>query len=176
VQPCTDGEVIVTDQIRRIDCFYLTVSDEPWAAASVLAALQSAGVNLLGISVLPHGGHQSELDLIPENSGALRRAAKTAGIQLKRMKTGFLVQGEDRPGAVAGTADTLAEANISNISVEVFCASSGHYGGMLWVGPADLRRAAKALGATSRHKAKLVSKPAGYPSPFDEIEDVCASA
>ena len=164
------------DQIRRIDCFYLTVSDEPSEAASVLAAFQSAGVNLLGISVLPHGGHQSELDLVPENSGDLRKAAKTAGLELRRMKAGFLIQGEDRPGTVARTANRLAEANISDVSVEVFPDSSGHFGGILWVGAADLRRAAKALGATSWKKPKLASKLAGYPSPFDEMEEVSASA
>jgi hypothetical protein len=157
------------DQIRRIDCFCATVPDEPGEAARVLAALQGAGVNLLGISVFPHGVCKAEVELIPEASGALRRAAKTVGLRLTRTKTGFLIQDEDRPGAVADTASTLAEANISNISVEVFCAGSGHYGGMLWVGAPDLRRAAKALGATSSQKPKLVSNPGNYPSPFDEI-------
>ena len=156
------------DKIRRIDDFYLTVSDEPGEAARVLAALQGAGVNLLGISVFPHGACKSQLDLIPETSGALRRAAKTAGLKLTRIKTGFLIQDEDRPGAVADIAGTLAEANIGNISVEVFCAGSGHYGGMLWVLAPDLRRAARALGATSWQKPKLVSKAGTYPSPFDE--------
>ena len=121
-----------------------------------------------GISVLPHGARNSQLDLIPEDIGALRKAAKTAGLKLSRMKTGFLIEGEDRPGAVADTANTLAEANISIISVQVFCAGSGRYGGMLWVGAHDLRRAAKALGATSWQKLKLVSKASVYPSPFDE--------
>jgi hypothetical protein len=158
----------VPEQIRRIDDFYLTVSDEPGEAARVLAALQAAGVNLLGISVLPHGARNSQLDLIPEDIGALRKAAKTAGLKLSRMKTGFLIEGEDRPGAVADTANTLAEANISIISVQVFCAGSGRYGGMLWVGAHDLRRAAKALGATSRQPPKAVSTSADYPSPFDE--------
>lgn len=156
------------DPIRRIDSFYLTVSDAPWEARRVLAALQTAGVNLLGISVFPHGAHQSQLDLIPEDSGALRRAAKTAGFKLSRTKTGFLIRGEDRPGAVADTANTLAEVNISDISVQVFCASAGNYGGMLWVGAHDLRRAARALGATSWPKPKPVSTPGDYPSPFDE--------
>lgn len=156
------------DQIRRIDDFYLTVSDKPGEAARVLAALQTAGVNLLSISVLPHGAHKSQLDLIPEDVGALRRAAKTGGFTLSRMKTGFLIQGEDRPGAVADTANTLAQANINITSVQVFCAGSGRYGGMLWVGAPDLRRAAKALGATSWQKPKPVSKPGAYPSVFDE--------
>jgi len=158
----------VSDQIRRIDDFFLTVSDEPGAAARVLASLQAAGVNLLGISMLPHGACKSQLDLIPEEIGALRRAAKTAGLKLSRVKTGFLIQDEDRPGAVADTANTLAEANINIISVQAFCAGSGRYGGLLWVGAPDLRRAAKALGATSWQKPKLVSKAGAYPSPFDE--------
>ena len=156
------------DQIRRIDCFYLTVSDEPGEAAHLLAALRDAGVNLLGISLFPHGVRQSQLDLIPEDTGALRKAAKNAGIKLNRMKTGFLIQGQDQPGAVAETANTLAEAKINDISVQVFCAGSGHYGGMLWVGAPDLRRAAKALGATSWQKPKLAAGSGGYPSPFDE--------
>ena len=158
----------MSDQIRRIDDFFLTVSDEPGAAARVLASLQAAGVNLLGISMLPHGACKSQLDLIPEEIGALRRAAKTAGLKLSRVKTGFLIQDEDRPGAVADTANTLAEANINIISVQAFCVGSGRYGGLLWVGAPDLRRAAKALGATSWQKPKLVSKAGAYPSPFDE--------
>jgi predicted amino acid-binding ACT domain protein len=84
------------------------------------------------------------------------------------MKTGFLIQDEDRPGAVADTANTLAEANINVISVQAFCAASGRFGGMLWVGRPDLRRAAKALGATSWQKPKLISNSDAYPSPFDE--------
>jgi hypothetical protein len=158
----------VTDQISRIDYFYLTVPDKPEEGARVWAALQGAGVNLLGISVSPHGARKSQLDLIPEDSGAFRKAAKTAGFKLSGKKTGFLIQGEDRPGAVADAASRLAEANINIISAQVFSAGSGRCGGMLRVGAPDLRRAAKALGATSRQTPKAVSTSADYPSPFDE--------
>jgi len=160
--------MIVPDQIRRIDYFYLTLSDNPGEGARVLAALQAAGVNLLGISAFPHGARKSQLDLIPEDSGALRKAARSAGFKLSGKKTGFLIQGEDRQGAVADAANRLAEANINIISAQVFCAGSGRYGGMLWVGASDLRRAAKALGSTPWQTPKLVSKPGDYPSPFDE--------
>jgi hypothetical protein len=139
----------VPDQISRIDYFYLTVPDKPEEGARVWAALQGAGVNLLGISVFPHGARKSQLDLIPEDSGALRKAAKTAGFKLSRKKTGFLIQGEDRPGAVADVASRLAEANINITSAQVFCAGSGRYGGMLWVKAPDLRKAAKTLGASA---------------------------
>lgn len=156
------------DQIMRIDHFYLTVPDKPGERARVWAALHRAGVNLLGISVFPHGAHKSQLDVIPEDCGAFRKAAKTAGFKLSRKKTGFLIQGEDPPGAVADAANRLAEAHIDILSAQVFSAGSGRCGGMLWVGAPDLQRAAKALGATPWQRPKLVSKPAGYPSPFDE--------
>ena len=54
--------------------------------------------------------------------------------------------GEDRPGAIAEITQKLAQANINITSVQAFCAGSGRYGGMLWVKPPDLRKAAKALG------------------------------
>ena len=137
------------DQIRRIDYFYVIVSDKPGEGARVLAALQAAGVNLLGISAFPHGARRSQLDLIPEDSGAFAKAAKTAGLKLSKKKRGFLIQGEDRPGAVAGAASRLAEANINVTSAQVFCAGSGRYGGMLWVKAPDLRKAAKTLGVSA---------------------------
>ena len=157
----------VPEQIRRIDYFHLAVPDGHGAGVRVLAALQAAGVNLLGISVFPHGARRSELDLVPEDSAAFRKAAKPAGFKLSRKKTGFLIQGEERPGVMADAAKRLAEAHIPIISEQVFCAGSGRYGGMLWVGAPDLRRAAKVLGATPWQNPKLVST-AGYPSPFDE--------
>lgn len=158
----------MTDQIRRVDYFCVTVSDEPEETARVWAALRGAGVNLLGVSAFPHGAGKSELDLVPEDSDAFRKAAKIAGFKLSGKRTGFLIQGEDRPGAVADAANKLAEANIPIISAQVFCAGSGRCGGMLWVGARDLRRAATALGATSSQTPKPVFKADGYPSPYDE--------
>jgi predicted amino acid-binding ACT domain protein len=73
-------------------------------------------------------------------------AARAAGLKLSRKKSGFLTQGEDRPGAVADIAKRLAEANVNVTSVQVFCAGSGRYGGMLWVKAPDLRKAGEALG------------------------------
>ena len=133
------------DKIRRIDYYYVTVPDKPGEGARILAALQQAGVNLMGISAFPHA-RRSQLDLIPEDAGAFVNAAKAAGLKLSKKKSGFLIQGEDRPGAVAEVSQKLADAKVNVTSAQVFCAGSGRYGGMLWVKAPDLRRAAKALG------------------------------
>ena len=134
------------DEIKQIDYYYASVPDKPGEGARILAALHDAGVNLLGVSAFPHGAGQSQLDLIPEDSAVCAKAARTAELKLSTKKRGFLIQGEDRPGAVANILSRLAEANLNVTSVQIFCAGSGRYGGMLWVKTTDLRKAAKALG------------------------------
>jgi hypothetical protein len=134
------------DDIRRIDYYYTSVPDKPGEGARILAGLQEAGINLIGISAFPHGARRSQLDLIPEDSAAFAKAARAAGLKLSTKKSGFLLQGEDRPGAVADVMKRLAQANINVTSVQVFGVGSGRYGGMLWVKAPDLRKASKVLG------------------------------
>ena len=134
------------DDVRQIDYYYMSVPDKPGEGAHILAALHEAGVNLIGVSAFPHGARRSQLDLIPEDSAAFAKAARAARFKLSAKKSGFLIQGDDRPGAVADIVKRLAEANVNVTSVQVFCAGSGRYGGMLWVKAPDRRKAAKALG------------------------------
>ena len=134
------------EAIRKIDYYYVTVPDKPGEMARVLAALRGAGINLLGVSAFPHGARKSQVDLIPEDSGAFAQAAKSARLALSKKKSGFLIQGEDRPGAVADVAGKLAQAKINITSVQAFCGGAGRYGGMLWVKAKDVSRANKALG------------------------------
>jgi hypothetical protein len=135
------------DDIKRIDYYYASIPDKPGEGARILAALRDAGVNLIGVSAFPHGARRSQLDLIPSDSAAFANAARAAGLTLSRKKSGFLIQGEDRPGAVADIAKKLADKNINVTSVQLFCTGSGRYGGMLWVKAPDLRKAARALGS-----------------------------
>ncbi|HZT29782.1 MAG TPA: hypothetical protein VFA33_07865 [Bryobacteraceae bacterium] len=134
------------DEVKRIDYYYVAVPDKPGEGARILAALRAAGVNLIGVSGFPHGARRSQLDLIPEDSAAFVKAARAAKLKLSAKKSGFLIQGEDRPGAVADRLAQLAEAGVNVTSAQVFCAGTGRYGGMLWVKAPDLRKAAKALG------------------------------
>ncbi len=136
----------MADAIRIIDYYYVTVPDKPGEVARVLGALGGAEINLLSVSAFPHGARKSQVDLIPEHSGALAQAAKSARLKLSKKKSGFLIQGEDRPGAVGDVAGKLAQAKINITSVQAFCAGAGRYGGMLWVKAKDLQRASKALG------------------------------
>ena len=124
----------MADKIRRIDYYYATVPDKPGEAAHILTALHQAGINLLGVSAFPHGARRSQLDLIPEDSAAFAKAAKKAGLTFSNKKTGFLIQGEDRPGAIAETLSRLAQAGINVTSVQAACAGASRYGALLCPG------------------------------------------
>ena len=136
----------MADEIREVDYYYVTVPDKPGGGVRVLNALHQAGINLLGLCAFPHGARRSQLDLVPEDSAAFSKAARKAGLKLSKKKRGFFIQGDDRPGALSEMLGKLAQAGINVTAVQVACAGSGRYGGLLWVKPADLRKAARALG------------------------------
>ncbi|MGH9316949.1 MAG: ACT domain-containing protein, partial [Thermoanaerobaculia bacterium] len=74
-------------------------------------------------------------------------AAGKAGLKLSDAKRAFLIQGDDRPGAVAGAARKLADAKINITAAAAASSGAGRYGMILWVAPAAYDRAAQALGA-----------------------------
>jgi hypothetical protein len=102
---------------------------------------------LLAYLGFPLGGGQSQIDLVPQDPESLTEAARQAGITLSDAKRAFLIQGDDRAGAVAEITAKLAEANINATAAAATGAGSGRYGMILWVAPADFPRAAGALGA-----------------------------
>ena len=137
----------MAESIRRVDYFYIETPNRPGEAARALKALKDAGINLLAFSGFPKG-RRAQLDFIPADPVAFVKAAKKAGWKLSAKKSGFLIQGEDRPGAVADILGKLADARINVTAVDAVCAGADRYGAILWVKPPDLKRAAKALGAT----------------------------
>lgn len=137
----------MAETIRRVEYWYVTVPDKPGTGADVLSTLQGAGVNLIGYLGFPSGRGRSQLDLVPEVPAALRAAAKQAGLKLSRAKRAFLVQGDDRPGAVAELARRLGEKKVNITAAAAACAGAGRYGMILWVDPKHFAKAARALGA-----------------------------
>jgi hypothetical protein len=135
------------DEIRKIDYYDATVPNKPGEAARILSALEQAGVNLIAFSGFPQGARKAQLDFMAEDSAALKKAARATGLRLGPKKTGFLVQGEDHLGAAATIARKLSEVGISLTSMQTICAGAGRYGGLFWVKPEDVRKAAKVLGA-----------------------------
>ncbi|NLT67178.1 MAG: hypothetical protein GXX84_11290 [Acidobacteria bacterium] len=136
----------MTDTVRKVDYFYIEAPNKPGEGAKVLSALQELGVNLLAFSGFPQG-RRAQIDFVPEDTVKFKAAARKAGLKLSARKTCFLVQGEDRIGAVAEIMGKLSEAGINVTAIDAVGAGEGRYGAILWVDPTAVRKAAKVLGA-----------------------------
>jgi hypothetical protein len=135
------------DTIRRADYFSLDVPHKTGEGARLLTALHDAGINLAAFTAFP-SGRRAQIDFIPEDSAAFKAAARKLGIKVGPRKTVFLIQGDDRPGAIAEVCEKLAGAGINMIALDAAAAGNGRYAGMFWVAPGDVRKAAKVLGAS----------------------------
>ncbi|MFQ5898938.1 MAG: hypothetical protein ACE5JN_11925 [Candidatus Methylomirabilia bacterium] len=136
----------MTDTVRKVEYFYIEAPDRPGEGARALAVLKEARVDLLAFSGFPKG-RRSQLDFVPADPAAFKAAARKARWKLSPRKIGFLIQGEDRIGAVADHLGALAAARINVTATDAVSAGGGRYGVILWVRPRDVKRAAKALGA-----------------------------
>jgi len=136
----------MSDRLRKVDYFYAMLPNTAGQGAKVMAGLAAAGVNLLAFSGFP-AGRRAQLDLVPEDSAKLKRAAKKLGLKLSAKKTGFLVTGDDRVGALTGILAALAAAKINVTAVDAVSGGKGRYGAIFWVKPQAVARAAKRRGA-----------------------------
>jgi hypothetical protein len=137
----------VADRVRKVTYVYPIVPNRAGQGARILSEISRAGINLLAYSGFPAGGGKSQLDLVVENIGPVRRLARQNGWRLSKVKRGFLIQGTDQMGAVHRHLKKLADAGINVTAADAVAAGQGRYGMLLWVKPRDYARAARALGA-----------------------------
>ena len=133
-------------RIRKLGYYSMKVPNRAGAGAKLLDALRLEGVNLLAFTGFPESGG-AQVDFVPEDDVAFRRAAKRIGMKLSARKAVFLLQGDDRPGAVAGAVGRLATAGINITALDAVTAGRKRFGAILWVKAKDVARAARALGA-----------------------------
>ena len=147
----------MTETIRRVDYFYLTVPSKPGEGVRILNTLKEADINLLAFSGFP-SARRSQIDFVPEDPAAFRKVARKAGWKLSPRKTGFLIEGKDQLGAFLNVVSRLADAKINVTAATAVCTGKGRYGALLWVKAADVRKAAKELGIKKRDAAPVSSK------------------
>ena len=137
----------MADSIRRMDYFYAMVNDKPGQAAKIVEALAADGVAMLAFSGFPQGKKKSQIVFVPEDAKAFKKLAKKMGLKISKTKTGFLVQGEDRTGALGRVFGKLAGKRINVTAIDAVASGGGRYGAILWVKQKNVKKAAKALGA-----------------------------
>jgi len=133
------------DTIRKVDYYYITAPDKPGEGAKLLGALRDAGVNLLAIHAFP-SARRSQIDVVPADAVTFLAAAKSAGLKVSKPKTVFLIEGDDRVGAMAQMLSRLGSAGVNVTATSAVRTGPGRYGALLWVKPRDVRKAAETLG------------------------------
>jgi hypothetical protein len=132
--------------IRKLGYYSMKVANRPGSGAQLLDALKLAGVNLHAFTGFPERGG-AQVDFVPENDVAFRRAARKAGLKVSARKAVFLIQGDDRTGALTAMADKLAKARINLVALDAVTAGKKRFGAIFWVKKQNVARAARILKA-----------------------------
>ena len=134
------------DIIWQVKYYYTFVPNKVGAGARIINSLKAEGVDLFALNAFPVSAGRAQVDLLAPNIEVLISAAKKAGIKLVGPKDAFLIQGENRVGALADAIAKLAEAGISVTAAQAAASGEGRFGAIIWVRPRNVRKAARALG------------------------------
>ncbi|MGQ0696188.1 MAG: hypothetical protein ACT4OL_11530 [Nitrospiraceae bacterium] len=135
----------MADVIRAAQYFKVQIADTSGTLAHLLAPLHEAAVNLLAVHAFPRK-RRTQVDLVPEDLTAFKNTVKPLKWKMKGPQTCFLVDGDDRPGAMANLASQLSSAKINITAVTGKSAGQGRFGAILWVKQRDVKKAAKVFG------------------------------
>jgi hypothetical protein len=133
---------MMADLIRTAQYFKVQIADTPGTLADALAPLRDAGVNLLAVHAFPRS-RCTQVDVVPEDPTAFKNIARMHDLKAQGPKMCLLVDGDDRPGALADLTDRLGSAKINMTAVTGLCAGQGRFGAILWVKPGDVKKSAK---------------------------------
>lgn len=134
--------------VREVEYYYALIADKPGEARKLLEFLSEKAVNLIALTMFPVAGGQTQLDFFPDNPEILKQAATDANFKLVGPKKAFIIQGEDRVGALYEFHLKLSNAGVNIHASNGVVDGSGRFGYVIWVNPADYAKAAKALRAS----------------------------
>src|SRR5207245_11776325 len=114
--------------------------------ARLLSGPRNARVHLPALPAFA-SARKSQADSGPPDGTAFVAAAKQAKIKLKGPKKCFLIEGDDRVGALYQTMTRLGDAKINVTAVDAVTSGMGRWAAILWVKQRDLKKAAQILAA-----------------------------
>ena len=138
--------IIMTETKKCIDYWHTTVVDKPGEARRLLEFMSAQGVNLIAFNAFPVGERRAQLAFVPENPDQLMQVAADSGVELIGPKPVFLIQGEDRVGALVEYHLALANAGVNVYAANGVSGGKGRFGYIIWIKPNEMDIAAKALG------------------------------
>ena len=132
--------------LRKVAYFHVETPQSAGQGSRILAALRDAGINLLACSGFPQG-RKAQIVFVPAQPARFRAAARRIKLRLSPKKIAFLLQGDDKVGALTGVLGKLAKARISITALESVTAGRGRFGAIFWVKPKNVVKTARLLHA-----------------------------
>jgi hypothetical protein len=132
--------------LRKIGYFSVEARHTPGQGLRILAALRDGGVNLLAYSGFP-SGRKAQLNFVPAEPAKFKAAARKIKLKISPKKIAFLLQGNDKVGALTAILSKLAKAKINLTALEAVVAGAGRFGAIFWVKPKNVAKTAKLLRA-----------------------------
>ncbi|MBI4875991.1 MAG: ACT domain-containing protein [Acidobacteria bacterium] len=138
----------MAQSVCKVEVFTAEIANKVGAGAKALAALKEGGVNLVAFWGYPLGAKakKAAIEIVPETAAGFKKIAKKAGLEVEK-STGFIVEADDQPGALAGILGALAAADINVSAVKSMQTGAGKFKAGIFVAPEDVRKAGKILGA-----------------------------
>ena len=133
-------------KIRKVDFFVTEMVNRPGTGAKALKALKKHKVGLLAFTAFP-AGDVTQADFVPEDSRRFLAAAKSLGWKVSAKKSGFLVSGKDKTGALIGVMNTLAKSGVNVTAITAVTGGKRRFGAIFWVKAPNVGKAARVLGA-----------------------------
>jgi hypothetical protein len=133
-------------RIERVEYYYTVVPNKAGAGAKIFNELKEREVSLLAFNGFPLDAERSQLDLVPSSGTALVKAAQKVGLELVGPKVAFLISEWEHLGAVADILSKFERAGVNITAMQAIETGDWRYGAILWVKPADIDKASRALG------------------------------
>ena len=146
----------MVDTVRKVDYFSIHVPNTPAKAFGVLSTLVSSGIDLLACIGVPKG-RRAQIDVVPTDTRRFKAAVKKAGLSFTPEKSGFIIQGRDRPGALSEHLKKLGDKEINVTGIDSMSAGERRWGAIIWVEDAAVVKAARVLGARAARKSSAAS-------------------
>jgi prephenate dehydratase len=132
-------------KIRKVDYFVTRIADRPGTGARALKALKKHKVGLLAITAFPNGD-STQVDFVPDDSRRFLAAAKALGWTVSEKKSGFLITGKDKTGALVGVMNKLGKNGVNITAITAVAGGKRRFGAIFWVKAASVLKAVRALG------------------------------
>jgi len=132
--------------IRQVDYYTVEAPDVPGEGFRILSSLLQSGVSLAAYCGFPVAGGRSQIDFVPRDPRAFPNAAAGLGVKFSGPKRAFLAQGQEQMGEILDVVGRLSNEEINIVGVQAVCSGSGPWGMLVWVKPAMVEKAARALG------------------------------